>query len=127
MPRSLDNLHQRQVFMRLLIFSLITAMVWVFFSLFRTQQQTQIPPELLKLAEPLNPTIDTSAINMIEQRRGFSPQELQTFPIYRIARDTNGNESVSTVGSVATPLPQTNSNTVGTPVSSTSGMLNSTP
>jgi hypothetical protein len=113
--------------MRLLIFSLITAMVWVFFSLFRTQQQTQIPPELLKLAEPLNPTIDTGTFRLIEQRRGFSPEELQAFPIYRIARDTNGNESLSTLGSGATPPPQKGSNSVSTPLPTPSAAAKSSP
>lgn len=104
MPSSLDSLQQRQIFMRLLIFSLITVMVWVFFSLFRTQQQTQIPPELLKLAEPLNPTIDLDTLNKIEQERGFSASDMQGFSIYRIERDpTSGQERISTVGNSALP------------------------
>lgn len=94
MAKSLDNLQQKQIFVRLLVFSLVTVMVWVFFSLFRSQQSSAIDPELQRLAIPLVPVIDTATLTELEQRRSFTPEELAQFPIYTVFRDETGTEQI---------------------------------
>lgn len=79
-----------------MIFTLVTAMIWVGVSLFRSQQRTGIPIELQNLAKPLNPNINTQVIERIEKKRGYSPSELANFPVYRLIRLKNGQDVVST-------------------------------
>ena len=53
------------------IFTTITIIFWVFFSLYRILTATpnlDIPPELL---EPINPSLDKNALNSIESRVFF--------------------------------------------------------
>jgi len=94
MKTQMSALHRSQTFLRILIFTLVTAIIWVGLSLFRTQEETGISPKLLKLAEPLNPNINIDVLSRIEQKRGFTEQELSDFPIYSISTDKSGGEQV---------------------------------
>jgi hypothetical protein len=96
MALTLDTLKHKQWFLRLLVFSLVTAMIWVGVSLFRSQQKTAIPEELQKLAIPLNPNINTDVISRVEQKKSFTSEELRSFPVYRVIRLKNGEERVVT-------------------------------
>lgn len=91
---AIQILQQKQGFLRLLIFSLVTVMIWVGFSLFLSQQQTEISPELQALAKPLNPNIHLEVINQIQGKRAFSDSELQNFPILRVIHTPGGTESI---------------------------------
>lgn len=93
---TLDTLKHKQWLLRILIFTLVTAMIWLGFSLFRSQQQTGIPADLQKLAIPLNPTINIGVVDRIEQKRAYTAEELQNFPVYRLIRLPNGTEQVRT-------------------------------
>lgn len=87
-------LQQKQGFLRLLIFSLATVMIWVGFSLFLSQQHTGISPELQVLAKPLNPNIHLEVIGQIQQKRAFSDTDLQNFQILHVIHNSDGSESI---------------------------------
>ncbi|GEM_PF-995913 len=94
MKTQLSQLQQKQTFLKILIFTLVTVIVWVGLTLFRTQRETGISPELLKMAEALNPNINEEVISQIEQKRAFSPEELSDFPVYSIVTSKTGEESI---------------------------------
>lgn len=80
----LKTLHYKQQLLAILIFSLVCVGLWVIVSVARSQQTTKIDPELQRLARPLNPNINESVLQQLEQKRQFTENELRTFPIYRI-------------------------------------------
>lgn len=94
MKNQISSLHQRQTLLKIMIFTLVTAVIWVGLTLFRTQQRTEISQELIKLAEPLNPNINLSVITRIEEKKGYSDQELSDFPIYSIVTDGANGEKI---------------------------------
>jgi hypothetical protein len=106
MAISLNNLQQKQTLLRILVFTLVTVVIWVALTIFRSQQKTGISPELQKLAEPLNPNIDIQVIERIEQKKAYTESELQSFPILKIIRNKEGEDQI-VGGSV--PLPETSS------------------
>ena len=53
--KTLQNLKRRQMLMYIMLFSLLTIVIWAVFSLLYSQKKVPIPPELLKLSQPLNP------------------------------------------------------------------------
>ena len=91
---AIQILQQKQGFLRLLIFSLATVMIWVGFSLFLSQQQTGVSPELQALAKPLNPNIHLESINQIQQKRAFTDTDLQGFQILHVIHNQDGSESI---------------------------------
>lgn len=82
--KQLANLRQRQEILAILIFSLVTIMVWVALDLLSSQQRNTISAELQRLALPLTPTIQTQVIDELEQKKHYGESELLSFPIYRI-------------------------------------------
>lgn len=97
MKTQLSSLQHKQTFLRIMIFTLVTVMIWVGITLFSTQRETGIKPELLILAESLNPNINTQVIERVEQKRYFSPEELADFPIYTYVVSRTGEESIVVV------------------------------
>lgn len=72
-------------------------MIWVAFSLLRSQRKTAISTELRNLAKPLTPTINRTVLDEIEQMKSFSSSELSQFPIYTIIiSEETGFEQVVT-------------------------------
>lgn len=78
------NLQRNQHILYIGVFSVVAAIIWVGTSLFQSQHSSGIDPELQKLAEPLNPNINSFAVDRLEQRRSFSQEELADFPIYKL-------------------------------------------
>jgi len=96
-PDSLSGLKRRQSLLYLLIFSLVTIIIWAAFNIFRSQKSEPIPNELLKLARELNPSIDTSVIDALSRKKLFSEAELNNFPIYTIVTDSLRQEILVTI------------------------------
>jgi hypothetical protein len=92
--KSLQSLQQNQFFLQILIFSFATVLIWVAASVFLSQQRTGISPELQALARPLNPNIHLEVVAAIQQKRAFSDDELQGFPILKLIHNTNGTDSI---------------------------------
>jgi hypothetical protein len=114
---SLNNLKQKQAFLKVLIFSLVTVMIWVGFSIFRSQNKTNVAQDLQTLALPLNPNISIDIVNKIKNKRSFSDEELSNFTIYKLVQTKTG-EQVVTTGSLISPtlaLPSPEPATSATP------------
>lgn len=94
MKTQLSTLQRNQTFLKILIFTLVTVIIWVGMTLFRTQRSTEISPELIRLSEPLNPNINMAVIERVEQKRSFSPEELADFPIYSLFVSRTGEEQM---------------------------------
>lgn len=97
--KALDALRKREGLFRVLMFSLVTVLFWIGFTIYFSQQKTKIPPEVQRYALPLNPTIDAAALTQIGQLRAFSPQELADFPIYDSVIDEEGFVQIRVIGS----------------------------
>lgn len=85
----IETLAQRTKNLLLVILSLlfVCVLLWIVLSLFSSQQSSKVPDSATKLAEPLNPVLDTSKLNTIQSKRYYAPEELQSFPINIIETD----------------------------------------
>ncbi len=102
---SIKSLYNQQNFVRILIFSVVTVMIWIGFSIFRTQQTTQISAELQQMSLPLNPTINMDLINRIDAKKTYTDQELSLFPIYALTADRTGADTIAVINGVAPAQP----------------------
>jgi len=82
--REIAGLKIRQQVLYILIFTLVTIIVWVFFSLFLSQKKEASDPQLLQLAKALNPNLDTQIIGELERKRQYVPADLANFVIYKL-------------------------------------------
>jgi hypothetical protein len=55
-------------FFRLSILTLVTVIVWIGMTVYRTLNSSQVKPEVTKLLLPLTPTLDLDTIEKIRQR-----------------------------------------------------------
>ena len=67
----------------LIILSLlfVCVVIWILMTLVSSQNTSQVPDTSKKLAEPLNPVLDTSKLDKLDTKKYYSPEELQSFPI----------------------------------------------
>jgi len=114
MPKIQDEfkaLQDHQKLLTVMIFSLLTVVVWVVVSLLSSQRTDTIDPELTALSKPLNPSINTEVLSQIEQKRAYTQAELADFPIY--VRKTTTQEVMPFSGATRSPTPTaTNSGSV---------------
>ncbi len=101
MKSRLSSLQHSQTLLRIFVFSFFTVIVWIGFTLFQSQQQTGISPELQQMAVPLNPNIDTQVINRIQQKHFYTDDELSNFPVFRVVVDQGGVEHIVTTPATA--------------------------
>lgn len=94
MKSQLNQLQKKQTLLKIFIFTLVTVIIWVGLTLFRTQQETGIRPELIKKAEALNPNINVEVIEQLEQKQAYTAEELADFPIYSILTTKSGEEQL---------------------------------
>jgi len=88
--KKLTGLRFKQQALYVMIFSFVTVVVWIGGSLFSSQKRTGVSPELLELAKPLNPTINTSLLEEIEARKSYTDEELKYFQVYKIIKSKDG-------------------------------------
>lgn len=94
----LADLQRRQGLLYIMIFSLVTIVIWAAFSVFLSQRSNPIDPALLKLSSPLNPSIDSTVIDKLKAKRKLSDSELNSFPIYTLYRQKGEtNDQVLTI------------------------------
>jgi len=93
----LAQLRQKQRILQIFVFSLITVVVWITFSMFRSQKKTVITAQQLKLAESLNPSIRIEVLDKLDKKQLFAESELTGFPIYKIlvAKDGKSQSMVT--------------------------------
>jgi hypothetical protein len=82
--QELVKLRQRKKLMLGLIFALVAIFVWVVASLFSTKSEQILSSELVKLAQPLVPTLDQKLLKSLESKQSFSDEQLQRFSIYAL-------------------------------------------
>ena len=83
--------HGQQIF-AIIILIFVLVLSWIFVEIFSGQQQTKISPALTKAALPLTPQLDTEVLTEIEEKRVFTAQELENFPIYKVISINRGKE-----------------------------------
>lgn len=111
----LQALRRREGLFRVLMFTLVTVICWIGFSIVLGQGKTKIPLDVQQHTLPLNPNIDRRALQEIQSRQVYTAAELGSFPIYKIELDEEGNQRmVSSTGEVIpisqpqpTPVPVT--------------------
>ena len=67
----INNRFQKKLgkdFFRLSILTLVTVIVWIGMTVYRTLNSSQVKPEVTKLLLPLTPTLDLDTIERIRQR-----------------------------------------------------------
>ena len=72
----INNRFQKKLgkdFFRLSILTLVTVIVWIGMTVYRTLNSSQVKPEVTKLLLPLTPTLDLDTIEKIRQR-GVVPE-----------------------------------------------------
>jgi hypothetical protein len=94
MKTQFSSLQHKQTLLKIMIFTLVTVIIWVGLTLFRTQRETGITPKQQLLAEPLNPNINMSVLERLEQKRYYTPEELADFPIYSLVVTKAGEEQL---------------------------------
>lgn len=112
--RALEALRRREGLFRVFIFSLVTVMFWIGFSIFFAQQKTKVKVDTLKFTQPLNPNINREILQDAAQRKRYTEAELQNFPIYDrlvgekgssqlVIAGTAADESINTASTSALP------------------------
>ena len=92
--KKLKSLYQHQKMMYVLIFTLVTVVIWAGVSIFLTSQETPIDPELIELSTPLNPNLNLQVIQELENKKSYSQTELSQFTIYTLINHDNTQERV---------------------------------
>jgi hypothetical protein len=82
--QAITQLKQRQQLLAILVFSLVSIMVWIGVGLITSQHSSAISPDLRQKAEPLTPNINTQIIQRIEAEEYMLEEELQDFPVFRV-------------------------------------------
>lgn len=85
-------LKQKKQTLTILILLFICMLGWGIVSLFATQRDSKVDSEMLKLAKPLSPSVDTTALAKLESKRDFTTEELANFAIYKIVIDTKSQK-----------------------------------
>ena len=62
----------------ILVLTLITVIFWIFISVYKTLVTSEPPRVSERILEPLTPTLDTEAINKMEQRIQLREDEITT-------------------------------------------------
>lgn len=88
--KKLTGLKVKQQALYVMIFSFVTVTIWIGGSLLSSQKRTGIPPDMLELAKPLNPSINVTLLNEIEARQNYSDEELKFFQVYKIIKSKDG-------------------------------------
>ncbi len=80
--QAIDALRTREALLRVLIFTMVTVLFWIGFSIFFSQQKTKVKVDTQKHTLPLNPNIDAKTVDELATRKTYTEQELSGFPIY---------------------------------------------
>ncbi|HQM15605.1 MAG TPA: hypothetical protein PLM16_00125 [Candidatus Woesebacteria bacterium] len=128
----LNKLQQERRLLFILIFSLVAIFLWVLTSIFSTRQNKKISAELVKLAEPLVPTLDQAVLERVSKKNIFTKEDLSRFPIYVLIQSELGDVQVVDVVNQAdraakllTPKSDLSSSEAETPVASSSAISTS--
>lgn len=103
--QALEALRNRQMLFRIFIFTLVTVVFWIGFSIFFSQQKTKVAIDTQKHTEPLNPNINQEVLKELATRKSYTDQELIEFPIYDRIVDEDSLSRLIIAGSEAQETP----------------------
>lgn len=86
-----EKLKKRKKYLIALILLFAIVIAWIGVSVFSSQQKLGISPEDKKLAQPIKPSLNIQTIEVLEQKRVYSDQELDNFPVLAEVEDESGN------------------------------------
>ncbi|NCN83094.1 MAG: hypothetical protein GW947_03955 [Candidatus Pacebacteria bacterium] len=92
--KELQKIRKSQKVLTVFVLLFVLVIVWGIVTLFAAKQETKIDNQILLLAKPLNPTIDTSQFAKMQLKRSFSDAELANFPIYQLLTNEKTREEV---------------------------------
>ncbi len=92
--KELKKLRKSQKALTSFVLLFVVVIVWAIVTLFAAKQETKIDNEILQLAKPLNPVIDTAHFPKMQLKRSFSDTELANFPIYQLLTNEKSREEV---------------------------------
>lgn len=125
--QALEALRKREGLFRILIFSLVTVVFWIGFSIYLSQQQTKLSIDIRKHTEPLNPNINRETIQEVSDRKTYTPEELSSFPIYERVVNEDGTSQLIIAGTEVIPEPTQAPQVVDEPVFSASDSTSVSP
>lgn len=65
----------------------IGTIVWIFVSIYASQNASALPPDVNEAATPLDPNLNTAILDKLDTKNIYSQEELDSFPIYIIKTD----------------------------------------
>jgi len=92
--KDIKRLQKNQQFLTIVVLLFVCMIFWLIMSLFSTTQEKQTDSSLLLLAKPLNPTINRDVFTLLEQKKSYSSQELESFTIYKFAKIDRSSEQI---------------------------------
>lgn len=92
--KKLKSFYHQQNMMYVLIFTLVTVVIWAGVSIFLTTKKSPIDPELIELSSPLNPNLNLQVIQDLENKKAYSETDLNQFTIYTLINSDNTQERV---------------------------------
>lgn len=107
--KELNMLKANQQLLTILVLLFICMVFWIIIALLSSQTRTKITPELLEMAKPFNPTLNTEVLDSLESKQVFTEEELANFPIFIIQKsETDQTETIVELGTgtpATTPAP----------------------
>jgi len=82
--KKIVRLRQETKLLWALILALVAVLFWILVSILSPKKQQVISPELRKLAEPLNPSLNQEVLNSLLARTYYEDEELETFSIFAL-------------------------------------------
>ena len=79
--------HRSRYLLIFLVLLAIGGVIWVFISIYNSQNTTTLPPEATTAAEPLDPNLNSVVLDRLITKPIYSEEELGKFPIYIIKTD----------------------------------------
>ncbi len=113
----LEKLKNSKQLLIIFILLLVCVVFWAIITVFNSQKQSVISPELKNSALPLTPVIDEEVLNNLENEQTFSDADLATFVIYRMVKIDGDNRILLPLG---TEPPKKESTTTSAPSASPS-------
>ncbi|MDA1079488.1 MAG: hypothetical protein O2840_02245 [bacterium] len=92
--KELQKIRKSQKALTIFVLLFVLVIVWGVVTLFSAQRETKIDTEVLMLAKPLNPVIDTAHFAKMQLKRSFTDTELANFPIYQLLTNEKTREEV---------------------------------
>ena len=122
MHAELKKMKMSQQLLAILVLALVCVVFWVIVSLFNTSKESSISPQYKEAARALNPSLNRTVLERLENKRLFSEAELENFTIYRLTRSQDS--STEELGSIDATFRST---TLGSTTTSTEPLLETTP